>query len=203
MSTRRQRPGVILLDLLMATMDAMDVWIRAAGDEASGVAWRDATSARMVDVGRYVPYEGLAASAAAELGLPTDATARLRGLWPQMRPRPDAVVLGVLGMPYAFVTNCSRELAAIAVSASGLRPAFTLSAEEAGWYKPRPEIYAAACRRARTSPAGVRYVAGAAYDAVGAASAGLDTALVLRRPLTQGLPGGIRTATRLGDALFR
>jgi 2-haloacid dehalogenase len=82
-----------------------------------------------------------------------------------------------------------------------LQPAFTLSAEEAGWYKPRPEIYVAACRRLGESPADVRYVAGTAYDAAGAAAVGLDAFLVARRPDSHGVPAGISIARTMGEAL--
>jgi 2-haloacid dehalogenase len=185
----------------MATMDSISTWSSAADDRGRGLAWRDAVTERMIEAGRYVPYDELVGAAAAELHLPADAPERLRAGWAEMRRWPDAGALAALPVPYAFVTNCSRELATEAAERSRLEPAFTLSAEEAGWYKPRPEIYRLACERIGAAPADIRFVAGAPYDALGAAAAGLPTALVARRPLERGLPVGIATVTSLEDAL--
>jgi beta-phosphoglucomutase-like phosphatase (HAD superfamily) len=106
-----------------------------------------------------------------------------------MRPWPDAEALRSASVPYAFVTNCSSRLAGLAADRSGLDPAFTLSAEEAGYYKPRPEIYHLACTRIGVHPGETRFVAGAAYDADGAHAAGLKARLITRRPGTR-LPSG-------------
>lgn len=143
----RVAPRAVLLDLLMATMNSIAIWTAAAGDRERGLAWRDAVTARMIDAGRYVDYDGLVERAAATLALPPNARAELRQAWSVMQPWPDAVALEDLGVGYAFVTNCSSELAAVAVERSGLRPMFTLAAEEAGWFKPRHEVYALAVER--------------------------------------------------------
>ena len=131
----------------MATMNSIATWTAAAGDRERGLAWRNAVTARMIDAARYVAYDGLVERAAADVGLPPDAPAALHEAWALMRPWPDTVALEDLGIGYAFVTNCSSELAAVAVERSGLRPMFTLSAEEAGWFKPRREVYALAAER--------------------------------------------------------
>lgn len=185
----------------MATMDSVSVWSSAAGDRERGLAWRDAVTARMIQAGRYVPYEHLVAAAASALRLPPDAPARLRAAWTQMRRWPDAAALERLRAPYAFVTNCSTELATEAVGRAGLEPAFTLSAEEAGWYKPRPEIYRHACDRLGAAPAEIRYVAGAPYDALGAAAFGLRAVLVVRSPQTRRLPDEATVVNSLADAV--
>jgi 2-haloalkanoic acid dehalogenase type II len=185
----------------MATMDSISTWSSAAGDRGRGLAWRDAVSERMIAAGRYVPYDELVVAAAAALHLPPEAPDRLRAAWTGMRRWPDADALKALSIPYAFVTNCSQDLANEAALRSGLEPAFTLSAEEAGWYKPRAEIYRLACERIGADPAEVRFVAGAPYDALGAAAAGLPTVLVARRPLERRLPDGIASVTSLEDAL--
>lgn len=198
---RRGQPRAVLLDLLMATMDSMSTWASAAGDRARGLAWRDAVTERMTEAGRYVPYGELVVASAEALQLPPDAPHRLHAAWSMMRPWPDAAALEALRAPYAFVTNCSLELAADAVGRTGLAPAFTLSAEEAGWYKPREEIYRLACDRIGAEPAQVRYVAGAPYDALGAAAVGLRAVLVVRRPQTRELPDEIAVVHSLGDAL--
>lgn len=194
------RVRAVLIDLLMATMDSMSAWAAAAGDRERGLAWRDAVTQRMIAAGRYVPYLDLVADTARDLPLRPDAPTRLLRAWRRMRPWPDAAAVPSWPVPYAFVTNCSAELAAGAAGRSGLRPAFTLSAEEAGWYKPRPEIYRVACERIGAAAAEVAFVAGAAYDAEGAAAAGLRSVLVLRRPSAQ-VPSGIPAVPGLDDAL--
>ena len=185
----------------MATMDSISTWSVAAGDRGRGLAWRDAVTERMIEAGQYVPYDELVIAAAAGLHLPVDALDRLRSAWTEMRRWPDADALAALRVPYAFVTNCSTELAIEAAECSGLEPAFTLSAEQAGWYKPREEIYRLACERMGAPAGEIRFIAGAPYDALGAAAAGLRTALVARRPLERGLPVGIATVTSLEHAL--
>lgn len=194
------RPAGILLDLLMATMDSVTAWSDAAGDASVGLAWRDGATRRMIEAGRYVPYERLVAASAADVGLPAEAVGRLWDAWDEMRPWPDAAVLHELRVPYAFVTNTSTDLAARAVRDARLHPAFTLSAEEAGWYKPSPEIYAQACVRLAVDPASVRYVAGAPYDATGAAEAGLPVRLVTRRPATGSLDPRVAVVASLHEA---
>ncbi len=185
----------------MATMDSMTTWSTAAGGRDLGLSWRDAVTARMIASGRYEPYEALVTAAAAALRLPDDAPRRLTDAWARMRPWPDATALEAIVVPYAFVTNCSTALAAEAVRRSRLRPAFTLAAAEAGWYKPRPEIYRLACDRAGVVPREALFVAGAAYDAAGAARAGLRSVLVARRPGERSTPAGVPVVASLGDAL--
>lgn len=183
----RSRIRGVLLDLLMATMDSMRVWATAAGDRDRdrGLAWRDAVTARMIDAERYRAYRDLVSEAAREVGLDVEAPRRLLDAWREMERWPDADALERLAVPYGFVTNCSRDLASIAVQRSRLGPAFTLSAEEAGWYKPRREIYELACRRLGTAPAETLFIAGAAYDASGARAAGLVVRLITRRPVVR------------------
>jgi 2-haloacid dehalogenase len=185
----------------MATMDSISVWASAAGDRDRGLAWRDAVTERMIAAGRYVPYERLIADAAADLGLDPGAPDRLTDAWAAMRPWPDAEDLRTLEVPYAFLTNCSARLAAAAVDRSGLRPVFALSAEEASWYKPRPEAYRAAVERLRVTPSDVLFVAGAAYDAIGAGAAGLPTVLVRRRDPDRPLPERITVVETLREAV--
>jgi 2-haloacid dehalogenase len=172
----------VLFDLLMGVMNSLDPWMAAAGDAKRGFRWRDAVTARMLAARRYAPYEDLVAEAAAEIGLPPSAPGELFDRWLRMEPWPDTAAVSRLSLPYGFVTNTSRALARIAAGRSGLEPRFTLSAEEAGWFKPEPAIYLAACRRLGLNPARVGFVAGSPYDAAGARGAGMRSWLVVRRP---------------------
>ena len=191
----------VLMDLLMATMDSVSTWAAAANDRQVGLAWRDAVTGRMIAAGRYVPFDDLVVAAAVDLQLPPEAPDRLRAAWSEMRPWPDAATAQGLRVPFAFVTNCSRALAAEAAERSGLNPAFTLSAEESGWYKPRPEMYRLACTRMDAAVGEVHFVAGAPYDAIGASDAGLRATLVARRPPAGPLPPGIAVVSSLAEAL--
>lgn len=198
------RPVAVLADLLMAVMDSPAVWACAAGDDETGWAWRDGVTRRMVGAGAYAPYEQLVRDEAASLELQLSAPATLFRLWAHMQPRPDAGSLARVGLPYGFVTNCSASLAALAAesaSRAGLRPTFVLSAEEAGWYKPHPAVYAAACPRLGATPREILYVAGAAYDAEGARCAGMRVALVLRRPPTAAVHADVQQVSTLDEAL--
>ena len=191
----------ILLDLLMAVMNSMQVWTAAAGDRRRGLAWRDAVTERMVAIGFYVPYESLVADAARETGLDTGAAARLIDEWSRMEPWSDAQALSRVPLPYGFVTNASTVLAQTAADRSRLEPRFTMSAEEAGRFKPAADVYHAASRRLGTEPERTLFIAGSPYDAEGARMAGLPSYLVLRRP-DHGPPNErISVATSLEDVV--
>ena len=194
-------PRAVLLDLLMATMDSMSVWAAAAGGLERGMEWRDAVTGRMIAADRYMPYDQLVEEVASDLRLRGGALGRLRRGWMMMQPWPDAQALETVTVPYAFVTNCSTELAKTAADRSGLQPAFTLSAEEAGRYKPHPEVYLEACRRMAADPHQVVMVAGAPYDALGAWHAGLRASLIARRPVDIALPAAIQVFATVDGAL--
>lgn len=193
--------AAVLFDLLMAVMDSLAVWTAAAaGDRGRGLAWRDAVTRRMRAAGRYVAYETVVTAGAWEAGLGPEAVAELMRRWSTMDPWPDAASVTRLRVPYAFVTNCSVALGAEAAARSRLTPAFVLSAEEAGWYKPRPEIYRLACERIGAAPAETLFVAGSPYDADGARDAGLRVLLVRRRADLE-RPAGIPTVGSLSEAI--
>ncbi len=199
--TADRQVHAVLVDLLMATMDSMRSWADAAGERDLGLAWRDAVTGRMVRSGRYRAYGDLVVEAAAEVGLDDGAAGRLEEAWLAMKPWPDVDALRSLATPYAFVTNCSSRLGTLAAERSGLDPAFTLTAEDAGWYKPRSEIYVQACRRIGTSPANTRFVAGAEYDAEGAGASGMQARLVARRAGATAQPGSVEVVPSMQEAL--
>ena len=195
------RPDGVLFDLLMAVMDSPATWVAAAGDQRAGMAWRDAATARMIASRSYVAYEELVGDAAGEVGMPPEATRRLFEGWPEMDPWPDAAAIGHLSIPFGFVTNCSADLARAAASRSGLTPRFTLSAEEAGWYKPDARVYHEACRRLGTPIERTAFVAGSPYDATGARAAGLPTWLVARRKDQPESTLGVTVVSSVGEAI--
>lgn len=191
----------VLFDLLMGIMNSMATWSAAAHDRQRGLAWRDRVTARMVASGSYVPYAEMVAEAANEIGLPANATAELIRRWSEMQPWPDATALVDLSLPYAFVTNCSAELAGSAARRSGLDPRFTLSAQEAGWFKPDARVYRQACLRLGTTPERTMFVAGSRYDADGAHAAGLRALYVARRRNGQPADRSISTISSLESVL--
>lgn len=185
----------------MAVMNSIEVWAAAGGDRVSGLRWRDAVTQRMVHSARYEPYEALVEAAAVELGLSDRATQRLWRSWRVMEAWPDAVAIRELDVPFGFLTNCSTAMAEIAVSRSGLRPSFVLSAEQVGWFKPDGRAYLTAVTRLGVAPDSVLFVAGAPYDADGARAAGLRSVLVRRR-VDQEPPGpDVRIVPSLREAV--
>lgn len=172
----------VMFDLLSAVMNSLEAWSTAAGEPQRGLEWRDAVTRRITAAQSYVPYEEQVVDAAIEVGLPRQAAADLFKQWREMEPWPDSAALSRLALPYAYVTNCSKELAQVAAERSGLAPRFVLSAEEAGCYKPDRRIYRKACKRLGSPADSTLFVAGSAYDADGARAAGLQSVLVARRP---------------------
>ena len=173
----------------------------AADDAERGLRWRDGVTARMLAERRYSPYEDLVVEAAAEIGLAPSAPGELFDRWSAMEPWPDAAALSRLSLPYGFVTNSSMALARSASGRSLLRPRFTLSAEEVGWFKPEPAIYLAGCQRLGLDPARVAFVAGSPYDAAGARGVGMRAWLVVRRPDHGSLEPSIPTANSIDEVV--
>jgi 2-haloacid dehalogenase len=66
------------------------------------------------------------------------------------------------------VTNCSVTLGAVAVACTGVRFSVIMTAESAGFYKPRPEPYRAVLKALDTAPPRTLFVAGSAADLPGA-----------------------------------
>lgn len=76
-------------------------------------------------------------------------------------------------VPLAVVTNCSDALGRRAAARLGVPFDVVVTAERAGWYKPRPEPYRLALAELGTPPAATLFVAGSPADVPGASGAGL------------------------------
>lgn len=114
--------------------------------------------------------------AAAAVGLPLDASATLVARYAELAPWPEAhEVLHTLQgrLPLAVVTNCSENLGRIAAACTGCRFDAVVTAERAGFYKPRPQPYRLALDELGFAPGECLFVAGSAYDLFGAAAVGL------------------------------
>jgi 2-haloacid dehalogenase len=136
------KPKAVLFDLLTALIDSWSLWDAVAGGEAEGRRWRAAYLKITYGEGRYRPYEDLVREAAAAVGLPARLADELAARYAQLRPWPEVCeVLRSLRVPLGVVTNCSEALARVAVACTGIEFAVVVSAERAGWYKPRPEPY--------------------------------------------------------------
>ena len=173
------RYDAVLFDLLTALVDSWTLWNRVAGGEAPGRAWRAAYLRNTYAAGAYRPYEQMVADAAEEVGLSPALAGELARRYGELDPWPEAgEVLTTLrrdGRRLAVVTNCSEALAARAVAATGAHFDVVVSAERAGFYKPRPEPYRMALRELGVAPEHALFVAGSAYDLPGAAGVGLAT----------------------------
>ncbi|MEQ9200070.1 MAG: HAD hydrolase-like protein, partial [Rhodospirillales bacterium] len=84
-------------------------------------------------------------------------------------------VLAAIGkaLPMAVATNCSERLGHIAAERAGGNFSVVVTAESAGFYKPRPEVYRTVLDRLDTDPARTLFVAGSASDVPGAKAVGM------------------------------
>jgi 2-haloalkanoic acid dehalogenase type II len=178
MSPRAERKyDAILFDLLTALLDSWTLWNIVAGSPEHGSRWRAAYLRRTYETGAYRPYETLAAEAAAEVGLSAILAAQLAARYGELEPWPEVrEVLGGLRcekVALGVVTNCSEELAAKAVSCTGIDFDVVVTAERAGYYKPDPRPYEMALRELSVAPGRCLFVAGSAYDLFGTSKVGL------------------------------
>jgi hypothetical protein len=93
------------------------------------------------------------------------------------------------------VTNCSERLGQIAADRAGGPFAKIVTAEDVGYYKPRPETYRAVLAALHADPARVLFVAGSAADVPGARNAGMKVYWHNRIGLKP-LDGAARTSPR-------
>lgn len=174
-----RRYDAVLFDLLTALLDSWTLWNHVAGGEQAGRRWRAEYLRRTYNTGAYRPYKSLVADAAAAVGLDPRLADALGARYAGLQPWPGvATALGRLataGIPLGVATNCSEALGRIAADRVGVPFAVMVTAEHAGFYKPDPQPYRLALRELGVAPERCLFVAGSAYDLIGAAGVGLAT----------------------------
>ncbi|HXE85178.1 MAG TPA: HAD-IA family hydrolase [Hyphomicrobiaceae bacterium] len=174
--TGHRRYDAVVFDLLTALLDSWTLWGRAAGSAEAGLKWRRAYLELTYGAGPYRPYENIVLEAAARAGLGAACADALIARWADLPPWPETHrVLTALAdrVPLGVVTNCSDALGGAAVARTGGRFAAVVTAESAGFYKPRPEPYRAMLELLGTPPARTLFVAGSAADVPGAMGVGM------------------------------
>ena len=172
----RGKYDAVLFDLLTALLDSGSVWNGIAGSEEAGLAWRQKYLELTYAAGPYRPYEEIIREAAVDVGQPAARAEELTARWGDIPPWPETPeVLQTLGqsVPLGVATNCSDALAAIAVVCTGGSFKAVATAENSGYYKPRPEPYRKALEMLGCEPRRVLFVAGSAADVPGAAAVGM------------------------------
>jgi 2-haloacid dehalogenase len=199
-------PRAVVFDLLTALLDSWSVWDAAAGSEILGRRWRVRYLELTYACGPYRPYEELVEEAAVDSGLRSGAGAELRANWDSLTPWPETqrVLAGLRarGSRLGVVTNCSIELGRRAAVRCGVPFDAIMTAEEAGFYKPRPEPYRAVLAALDVTADDALFVAGSPADVAGAAAVGMPVVWHNR----VGLPARsgsapLREATTLDAAL--
>jgi 2-haloacid dehalogenase len=169
----------VLFDLLTALLDSWTLWDDVAGSERSGRRWRTEYLRLTYGTGAYRPYEALVAEAATVVGLDHRLADALAARYADLQPWPGVAAalrpLVAAGIPLGVATNCSEALARIAAGRIGVPFAVMVSAERAGFYKPDPHPYRLALQELRVAPDHCLFVAGSAYDLIGAAQVGMAT----------------------------
>jgi len=171
-----KRYDAVIFDLLTALIDSWTLWNDVAGSDEDGMRWRQAYLRLTYGAGVYRPYETIVAEAAMAAGIGPDTPDALTRRWAELQPWPEAVsvVEALAGRAkLGVVTNCSIVMGRAA--AARVSPAFdvVITAEEAGFYKPRAEPYAATLAVMDMDPARVLFVAGSAADVPGAMALGM------------------------------
>jgi len=107
----------------------------------------------------------------------------LVGEWERLRPYPD-VREGLLDLraryPLVVLSNGDPDMLAKVVPALGVPIERTISAAEAGVYKPHPAVYRTAAEALRVELSAILHVASHPFDLIGAKAAGMRTAYVDR-----------------------
>ncbi len=171
------RYDAVMFDLLTALLDSWTLWDNVAGDPRSGRRWRAEYLRLTYGTGAYRRYETLVAEAAAAVGLDRRLAEALAARYAELQPWPGvADALGRLaaaGIRLGVATNCSDALARVAADRIGVPFAALVTAETAGFYKPDPHPYRLALQELRVTPERCLFVAGSAYDLIGAARVGM------------------------------
>ena len=174
-----RRYDAVLFDLLTALLDSWTLWDDVAGGEQSGRRWRAEYLRRTYGTGAYRRYETVVAEAATAVGLDWCLAGVLAARYSELRPWPGAATalaaLAAAGIPLGVATNCSESLARIAAGRLGVTFAAMVTAERAGFYKPDPQPYRLALQELGVAPERCLFVAGSAYDLIGAARVGMAT----------------------------
>ena len=164
----------VIFDLLTALLDSWTLWNDVAGSADDGMRWRRRYLEITYGCGPYRPYETLVRQAARDVGLPESLGEGLERRWRDLKPWPEApAVLAGLPVPLAVATNCSARLGRQAADRVGFPFKVVVTAESAGFYKPRPEPYLAVLAALGTTPERTLFVAGSASDVPGAKGVGM------------------------------
>lgn len=164
----------VIFDLLTALIDSWTLWNDVAGSPDAGMKWRRRYLEITYGCGAYRPYEALVREAARDAGLPDSLGEALERRWGELKPWPEARgVLARIPVPLAVATNCSVRLGRQAADGVGVPFKVVVTAESAGFYKPRPEPYLAVLKALGTEPERTLFVAGSASDVPGAKGVGM------------------------------
>ena len=130
----------VIFDLLTALIDSWTLWNDVAGSPDAGMKWRRRYLEITYGCGPYRPYETLVREAARDVGLPEGSGGALERRWNELQAWPEARgVLAKIPVPLAVATNCSARLGRLAADRVGVPFKVVVTAESAGFYKPRPE----------------------------------------------------------------
>ncbi len=113
------------------------------------------------------------------LGVEADEATRVRlvAAWDDLTPWPEAPVVlrevKARGYPIAVLSNGDEVMLRAVTRRLGVTFEHVFAADQAGVYKPHPDIYHLPVRRVGVTPERVLHVAGSGRDVMGAKSAGL------------------------------
>lgn len=173
-----RRYDAVLFDLLTALLDSWSLWNAVASGAEAGLRWRREYLRRTYGTAAYRPYEALVAEAAREVGLDPRLADDLARRYGELKPWPGVVEelgsLAASGVKLGVATNCSERLGRVAAACIGVTFDAIVTAERAGFYKPDPHPYRLALAELGVAPQRCLFVAGSAYDLVGASRVGLD-----------------------------
>ena len=192
----------VCFDLLSALLDSWALWDGVAaglGAKELGRPWRRRYLERTAGAGCYVPYLDIVSAAAGDVGLPHESASMLEARWDSLQPWPDIMPgLAAIHVPKAVVTNCSEVLGRRAVARVGVPFDVVVTAERAGAYKPDATPYRLVATELGVGPEDIAYVAGSAFDAVGAERHGFRVTWVdrLDDPRPRGFQGPILQSLR-------